>query len=1043
MRKFFLGLLIFLVVLVAAVALTPVLFKDKLKQVLDRQLAERVAAKVEYDPSNVSLSLFRTFPDLALSIDDLRIIGQDSFSRDTLAYLPSFRVGLDLMTVIRGEQIKIKSIELDQPALSLRILKGGKANWDIFLSDSALARQGKDTTQISLAIKGWQINNGRLRYEDLTIPFGMQARGVNHTGSGDFEQNVFDMVSQTTAEQFSMSYDGMEYITNKKLNAAVTVAMNLEKMLFTFKENRVQLNEFPATFQGAIGLPNDTDITYDLTFKALETDFKNILSLVPGAYTERFKSIEASGKVAFDGYYKGVQNELNMPGYGVNLQVQNGMFHYPELPQRARNINIDLALDNPSGFTNNMKVNVKQFHLDLGKNPIDGNVAIDGLEPMKVDGRVKANVDLAEMMKVYPVQDLLLRGQLFVDATAKGTYSKTQMPVVQAALRLMNGYVKSKQFPAPIENLALTGTVANATGKPNDTYINIPQFRMLLDGEPLEGRVAAHNIDKPVFDADVHGTVDLTKLTKIFPLEGMTVTGRLKGNVLAKGNMADIEAGRYQSVVASGRVQASNVTYKSQDLPQGVRVNSAAATFNNNEIVLQNMQGFVGSSDIAASGTIANYMGYLFTPGQSLRGNLTVNSQRFNVNEWMVDEVSAKPTTGAVAATKAPAAATKADGVLQIPKFFDLTLNSTVGQVIYDNLKLDNVKGLVTVRDEAAVLNGLTFNSLGGSFATSGSYSSKNLAHPKFDVGLNIKNLNFQNAFAAFNSIKTLVPLASQLEGVFSTNFKVTGEMGPDMVPNYSTLTGRGVVEVVRAAVANSEVLTKMSTLTQLQELKRFVVENKDVAAEMLNGNFIVKPFDFTVGQLKLTVGGSNNVNGKLEYITAIDMPTGKVGNALNSRLTQLTGVQDIKGTERVTLGLKIGGTVKSPQVALTTGSVKNQAKDVAKNLVQSVVQSQVDNAKLKLAAKAQVAQDSARRELDRRREELEVKARQEVEKKRLEAEAKLRNKASEGLNGLFNRGRKPAPATPTPTPAPSAPTADPTPAPATPAPADTTKGGG
>ena len=67
-----------------------------------------------------------------------------------------------------------------------------------------------------------------------------------------------------------------------------------------------------------------------------------------------------------------------------------------------------MVVDNPSGFTNNVKVNVKQFHLDLGKNPVDGNVAIDGLEPMRVDGRVKANVDLAEVMKVYPVKDLLL-----------------------------------------------------------------------------------------------------------------------------------------------------------------------------------------------------------------------------------------------------------------------------------------------------------------------------------------------------------------------------------------------------------------------------------------------------------------------------------------------------------------------------------------------------------------------------------------------------------------------------------------------------------
>ena len=1014
MRKFLLGLLIFIVVLVAALAAAPFLFKDKIRQAFDKQLAERVRAKVEYDPNQISVSLLRHFPNLTLDVDNLRIIGQDSFSRDTLAYLPTLQVGLNLMSVISGDQIKVNSVTLDQPDINVRVLKSGRANWDVFVSDSTAAAKGQDTTSVNVAINGWAINDGHLRYQDLTIPFALEARHINHTGSGDFAQNIFDLDSHTTADGFRMSYAGTPYVSNAKLDADVTMAMNLEKMLFTFKDNKVKLNDFPFSFQGDIGLPNATDITYDLTFKALQTDFKNVLSVVPGMFTKQFGDIKTSGKVAFNGYFKGVQNALKMPGYGVNLQVQDGMFKYPDLPEAARNINVDMVVDNPSGFTNNVKVNVKKFHLDLGKNPIDGNVAIDGLEPMNVDGRVKANVDLAEMMKVYPVQDLTLRGQLFVDAVAKGVYSKTQMPVVNAKMNLTNGYVKSQQFPAPIQNLTLNGTVTNTTGQVNDTRINIPQFKMLLDGEPLEGRLAAQNIDKPVFDTDLRGTVDLTKITRIFPLEGMTVTGRLTGNVAAKGSMADVEAERYQNVRASGTVNASNVTYKSADLPQGVKITKATATFNNDQIALKDMTGFVGSSDIAASGVISNYLGYLFTPGQALHGTLSVNSNRFNVNEWMVDNVSEKPTAGAVAATKAPTSATKADGVLQIPKYFDLTLNSHVNQLVYDNLKLNDVKGQVVVNNETVKLNNLDFNTLGGAFTTTGSYSSRDLSHPKFDLGLNIKNLNFQNAFQAFNSVKTLIPLASDIEGVFSTNFNVSGEMGQDMLPVYSTLTGKGIFEIVRAAVGGSPVMQKISSLTALPALKSFAVQNKDVAAEILNGNFVVKPFDFNVGDIKLTVGGTNNVNGNLEYVTAINLPTGKIGSALSSQLTSLTGVQNIKGTDRVTLGLDIGGTVKDPQVRLTTGSVKTQAVDVAKSLVGSLVDSKLADNKQAAAAKNLLNQDSARAALAKKQEELTAKAQQEIEKKRLEAEAKLKEKAAQGLQSLFGRPKKPA----TPAPA-------------------------
>ena len=1001
MRKILLGAIVFVVVLMAAAVAAPFLFKGKLRALADKQIAQRVRAQVQYDPASIDVSVLHSFPDLTLDIQNLRVIGLDSFSRDTLAFLPTVRVGLDIMTVIKGQEIKINSVELERPDLSLRRLKSGRANWDVLISDSAAAAKGQDTSQVSLAIKGWKLTDGRLRYEDLTLPFRMEARGVSHSGSGDFASNVFDMKSHTTATDLDMSYNNVAYVTDKQLDADVTMNMDLNKDLYTFKDNKVKLNDFPFSFAGAIGLPNATDITYDLTFKALETDFKTLLSLVPGVFTEKFKNIETSGKVAFDGYYKGTQNALHMPGYGVNLVVTNGQFHYPDLPQAAKNINLKMQVDNPSGYTNNVKVNIPQFHLDLGPNPVDGNVTIDGLAPMNVNARVKANVNLAEALKVYPVKDLAMRGQLFVDGTARGVYSKTQMPVVNAAIRLTNGFVKSAKFPAPIENINLSGTVVNTTGQVNDTQINLPQFRMVLEGEPLEGRLSAHNIDKPVFDTNVRGTVDLTKITKIFPLQGMTVTGRVAGDIAAKGNMADVEAGRYQNVVASGTVRATNVTYKSKDLPQGVRISSGTATFNNNQVAVQRLNGTAGSSDFVASGVISNYLGYLFTPGQSLKGNLTVNARNFNVNEWMVDEVSARPTA------KGGAAPAKANGVLQIPKYFDLVLNSHVDNVTYDNLKLTNAQGSVVVRDQTATLKGMTFNTLGAAFGTTGSYSSQNLAHPKFDLGLDIKDLNFQKAFAAFNTIKTLVPLAGQVEGVFGTTFNVSGEMGPDMMPNLATLSGKGIFDVVRATINQSEVMTKIAALTTLPELKTLLVVNKKIQANLVNGNLVVQPFDLTVGDVKMTLGGSNSLTGALAYVTALNVPTGRLGAAFSSKLTQLTGVKDISGTDRVTLGLNIGGTVKAPSVKLTSGSVKDQGKAIVTN----VVKTKLTDALINLATKKKAAQDSTRVTTDAAEQTAEEKARIVQEKARLEAQARLKNQIGQGLNGLFGKPKpKPRP---------------------------------
>ncbi|MHC2990563.1 hypothetical protein OB13_02790 [Pontibacter sp. HJ8] len=999
MKKVVIGFFVFLALLFAVAALVPFLFKDKIKGALDKEIARNINASVQYKTEDVSLSLLRDFPNMSLGVENLLIVGQDSFATDTLARIPSFRMGLDLMSVITGNEVKINTIQLNDPTIRLLVLKSGKANWDIFIADTA-ATAAADTaaSDFRMAIKKWDITNGTLFYDDLSIPFGVSAYNVHHTGSGDFEKSVFDMVSKTTADRFVMTYDGMNYIENAKLDADVTLAMDLDKYLYTFKDNNIRINEFPFQFAGTILMPEE-NIDMDLTFKATETDFRNVLSVVPGMYQEDFKDIKTEGRLSFDGYLKGRMNDSLMPGFGTELKIMEGMFKYPDLPQAARNINLDMRIDNKDGDLENTIIDVRKLHLDLGKNPIDARVLVQGIETMQVDGNVRANIDLDEITKVFPVEGMTLRGLLKVDADAKGTYSKTSMPVIDADMRLTNGYVKSKDFPAPIQNLSMVTNILNKTGNTDDTRINVEHFKMTLDGEPLEGRVLVQGIDKPVFDGQIKGILDLTKLTKIFPLDEMTVSGRINANVAAKGKMSDIEAEKYTNVTANGTMAISNLNFVSKDLPQGIKINSADAVFNNERIQLNNMKGFLGKSDIQASGTVSNYLGYALAENQPLRGNFNLISNTFNVNEWMVDENTGQTT----------AATTEAEGVVEVPDNLDITLNVDAKQVLYDNLKLSNVDGRVLVKDKVARLETVKFSTLGGTFVTSGSYNTKNLQHPLFDFKLDIQNLNFKEAFNAFNTIQAIAPIAGLLEGTFSTKFNLAGEIGQDMTPVFKSMDGAGIIEVVKAAVKDVKIVDQISSLTRFDELKSFVIEHKKIDAQIIDGSLVIKPFDMKIGNVNMTVGGTNNVNGNIDYVTALNVPAGKVGRELNTRLASLIGNEDLKNSERITLNLNIGGTLSQPRVALAGGSVKAQAKD----LVQSAVQNKVDDAKLQLEQRKQQLQDSVKNELDRKRVEAENKARQELEKKRLEAEQQIKKQATNKITDLLKPKAKPAPTQP------------------------------
>ena len=142
--------------------------------------------------------------------------------------------------------------------------------------------------------------------------------------------------------------------------------------------------------------------------------------------------------------------------------------------------------------------------------------------------------------------------------------------------------------------------------------------------------------------------------------------------------------------------------------------------------------------------------------------------------------------------------------------------------------------------------------------------------------------------------------------------------------------------------------------------------------------------------------------------------PTGKLGSGHEQPThAPLPACSNIQGTDRVTLGLAIGGTVANPSVKLTTGSVKGQAaniaKDVTKSLVTKAVQDKlgVNVSGLIPGSGHKVNTDSIRRATEA---QAAIKAKQEAARLRADAEKKATEKLSQGLNNLFGKPKPKAP---------------------------------
>ncbi|MEM8890356.1 MAG: hypothetical protein AAGD28_20440, partial [Bacteroidota bacterium] len=536
----FLGIFILLVVVSLFVA--PFFLKGKIKALISDQVNQQI--KGEFHFADLDLSFFRSFPDASVSIQDFYLKGVDAFESDTLAQGKEASLSLGLFSALSGESINIKKVKLEEGRVFIHVLEDGQANYDITKESEAVAEESSGEMKISL--EAYEVNNSAFIYHDESLPMKMSILNLQHQGKGDFTLSDFELDTHTEAPAFNLIYDGISYVRNGKIEADAKLMIGIDPIIkVAFLENQIRLNELAVQLDGFLSLPNEEDIEMDLTYSSAKTDFASLLSLVPGIYKEGFEDIHTEGELAFFGHAKGIYNEQQLPAFGVNLDVDKGLFQYPELPKPVSGIEIDVKIDNPDGILDNTRIDIKEFHADLGNNPIDAKGVIEGIEKVRMDASLQADLNLAELAEVYPIEGTDLAGSFFVDATAKGTYdeSRSLFPRVDARMNLEDGYLKNAEYNTELKNMGFHAKMADVSGDIKEASLDVPDFHFELGGEALDGSLHVENFESPLYKLTANGSLDLGKVMEIYPIDSMSLAGRiLIESFSTEGSYADIEA---------------------------------------------------------------------------------------------------------------------------------------------------------------------------------------------------------------------------------------------------------------------------------------------------------------------------------------------------------------------------------------------------------------------------------------------------------------------------------------------------------------------
>ena len=484
--KTFLKIIGILVILIIALAfILPIIFKGKIIELAKEEINKSVEAKVDF--KDINLSLFKSFPNFSLGIDNLSVAGLDEFEGDTLANIQRIDITLDLMSVISGDHYKVKKIIITQPEINILVTKEGLANYDIAPEGESKpieTKKSKEASPFAMTLNKFEIINAQLIYKNDQSGMHIDVIGLNHSLSGNLASDLTTLRTNTTIDEFTFNTGGINYASKTNIKYKADIEADLKNEIYKLRKNELKLNELAINFDGSASMVNE-DINLVLTFNAPKTDFKNILSLVPAIYAKEFQSIETAGKLTLDGNVKGLYNEDNLPAFTLNLSVDNGMFKYPDLPKAVTDIDIKTRISNKGGDADNTIIDVSRLNVKMAENPV--NISLLVRTPVSdpdITGKIKGQLDLAKVSEFYPLgKDENLNGTFLTDITLQGKLSAIENEQYEKftafGSMLINGFnYTSPSMTNPLE-------ISNAQLNFSPAYIDMVSFNSKIGESDL------------------------------------------------------------------------------------------------------------------------------------------------------------------------------------------------------------------------------------------------------------------------------------------------------------------------------------------------------------------------------------------------------------------------------------------------------------------------------------------------------------------------------------------------------------------------------
>jgi hypothetical protein len=590
----------------------------------------------------------------------------------------------------------------------------------------------------------------------------------------------------------------------------------------------------------------------------------------------------------------------------------------------AADMNVDADLEN-----NKFTLKENTLELNAIKAAVDGWVAMTD-KGMEMDLRLNSNeIGFKEILSLVPAiytrdfEGLKTDGQAKLGAYVKGSLiGDSIVPEFNVELDVKDAMFQYPSLPAGVSRINVAANISNPGGSLDRTVVKVAPLSFVMANNPFS---VSATLSTPMsdmqFDVAAKGVLDLGKVKDIYPLEEMALNGVVNADMGIKGRMSSIERGMYDKIAASGNVRLTDMLLAMDGMPD-IEIKKSMLSFTPRYLQLDETVVMIGDNDLTVDSRFENYMGYLLK-GSTIKGNLNVRSNSFNLNDFMTDDTALADETEAVSAPDTAALA-----VIRVPENIDFAMNAAFKELAFGNFTFRNVNGNLDIDEGKVDMKNLSLETMGGKVVVNGFYKAPAEVQPEFNASLKLSDIVFAQAYKELGVVQKMAPIFGGITGAFSGEMKINTKLDETMSPELQSLEGSGLLTTKDVSLDGVTVIQQVADILKKPELKKTSVKDLRVEFAISDGRVRTKPFDVKLGDYRMNVSGSTGLDQTIDYVGKITIP------------------ESLGGVSRLgTVDMTIEGKFNSPKVKVDLESLaKNAAKEATKDAVGKLLGVDVEN---------------------------------------------------------------------------------------------------